>query len=179
MSLWLLGFRIANWIEGNFELNQENWKKPERWGKVKSDVEPAGSQEHLGKVAPEKRRKIYCERWVTTGSGVGGRENERLLEQYFEEDEAASVSLGVIRKKQPLCPSSTWNNAKCLQKSLTRSSFPLIPIHTSTGNLLLPSPSMTTVMPVAEICAMVSVFPALLILEVSKCKDAKNMLMKS
>lgn len=62
MSLWLLGFRIANWIEGNFELNQENLKKPERWGKVKSDVEPAGSQEHLGKVAPEKRRKIYCER---------------------------------------------------------------------------------------------------------------------
>lgn len=61
MSLCLLRSRIANWIEGDFELNSENLKKSRRWGEVKSDVEPAGNQDYLGKVTSKKRRDLLWE----------------------------------------------------------------------------------------------------------------------
>lgn len=81
-------------------------------------MEPADSWGIWAGWCFRKRRKTHCQRWVTTGWGVRGREKQRLLEQYFEEDEALSVSLEVISKMPALCPSRTWNCTVCLWKSL-------------------------------------------------------------
>lgn len=80
-------------------------------------------------------------------------EKGRLLQEYFEEDKAASVRLGMIRKKNPktsLYAPLAPGIAPSVCESHWRPLSPLIPIHTSTGNLLPPPSTSATVARVAE-----------------------------
>lgn len=149
VSLWLLGFRTAKrdwgklWTElGEFR-EIRKMRKSKIWYRTSRWTGLSGQHDSW-----EKEREI-----VTTGWGVRGSKKKILLWQNFKEMRQQVLVLGWSDKKQPLCHLSTWNSTNCLWKSLTRFSFPLIPIHMSSGKLLLPS-STSTVVPVTEVCAI-------------------------
>lgn len=61
--------------------------------------------------------------------------------------------LGWSQKRQSCAPLAP-GTSPCVCGSHWASLFPLMPIHTSTGNLLLPPSTITAAVLIAEICAM-------------------------
>ena len=116
-------------------------------------MEPAGSQDYLGKVTPKKRRDSLWEmndhRMRSQRQGKG-----KMATAVFWRAQGSKRQSWGDQKKNGLCAPLALGTAPSVCESHWTSLFPLIPIHTRTGNLLLPPSTMTTVVLVAEICAM-------------------------
>lgn len=128
--------------------------KSVRWGKVKSHMQPAGSQDSLGTVTPKKRETLTVrDEWPQDEESEAGERKDCYSSILKRTRQQVSV-LRWSEKNPSLCAPLALGTAPSVCENHWRPLFPLIPTHTSTSNLLLPLSTMITVMLIVEICAM-------------------------